>query len=89
MPLDDIIAVRVDQGKLGIFKLLLRKDPFLLQLREGQHAQQDGFARFIAFRIMQRNEIAEGQGLFPVDGVCVGAGNVDGLADVMNPAHIV
>ena len=89
MPLDDVIAVCVDHGQLGVFKLLLREDPFLLQLGDGQNAQQDGFARFIAFRIMQRNEVAEGQGLLPVDRVCVGAGNIDGLADVMNPAHIV
>ena len=32
MTLDDIFAVRVDHGKLGVFKLFLREDPFLLQL---------------------------------------------------------
>ena len=38
---------------------------------------------------MKRDIIAEGYGLFPVDRVCIGAGNVDGFPDIIDPAHIV
>ena len=41
MTFDDIIAVHIDNGVFGTFKLLLRENPFLLQLCKGKHAQQN------------------------------------------------
>ena len=59
MSLDDIIAVRVNNGRFGVFKLFLRENPFLLQFGEGKHAQQYGVPEFPGFGIMQRNMVAE------------------------------
>ena len=89
MALDDVVSVRVDHGKLDAFKLLLREDPFLLKLCKRQHTQQDGFAQGAGFRIMKRDMITEGDGLFPVDRVRIGTGNVDGFPDIGDPAHVV
>ena len=89
MALDDIIALRVDQGKFGICKLFLRKDPFLPKLCQRQHTQQYRVLKSAGLRIMKRDIIAESQGLFTVDRVRISAGNIDGFPNIMDPAHIV
>ena len=64
-------------------------DPFLLQLRQGKHPEQDCLLRLAGFRIPKGQEIAEGKGLLTVDGIGVGAGDVDGGAQVFHLAGLV
>ena len=89
MALNDIVAVRIDDGRLGASELFLREDPFLRQFRQRQDAQQDGAAGLVGLLVVQGDHIAEGDGLFAVDRVRIGAGDVDRFPDVTDPADVV
>ena len=89
MAFDDIVAVRIDDGRLGASELFLREDPFLRQFRQRQDAQQDGAAGGAGQFVMERDVVAESDGLFAVDRVRIGAGNVDRFPYVTDPADVV
>ena len=87
--LEDVIAVGVDHGELGVRQVSLGEDPLPLELRDGHDAHQDRVLGSFAPRIAQRDPVAEGQGLFAVHRVGKGAGHVDRLADLSDPAHVL
>ena len=88
MPLDDVVALRIDDGIIPAFKLLPGENPFFLQAGGGDDAQQVSLPLSAGFRVPHGDPVAEGQGLLPADGIGVGPGDADGGADIRNPGSV-
>ena len=87
-PLDDIVALVVDDGELFVLVLFLREDPFFLQVGYRHDAQQIGLLLLPALFVPHCDPVAEGQRLLPVDGVGIGPGDVDRLAEIGDPGPV-
>ena len=85
---DDVAALGVDHGELFVLIFFLGKDPLFGQVGGRDDPQQVCRPLLPGFPVPRRDPVAEGQGLFPVDGVRIGPGDVDRRTDVRDPASV-
>ena len=86
-PLDDIVSFRIDDGNLRLFKLFLRKDPFLFNLRYGNQPEQDGFSG--SLRFLHRYPVAESDHLFRVQRIGIRPRQIDLRSHLTDPAELI
>ena len=78
----------IDHGKFGIHELSLSENPFLLKLRDRYYAHQHRFPAGLAAGVLQRDLIAESQGLLTVHRICVSTGDLYRISDLVAPIHV-